>query len=325
MISIQLLAAALATSTPAPATLPPGPDVNEAIAELPGIEITTDAEIVISTADRYDRMTVPVTVEGEGPFRFMIDTGSQATVVTRGLSDRLQLEVIGRATVVGMASRAPVELVELNGLEFAARVFDNISAPLLEARNIGADGILGLDSLQDMRVMIDFRDETIAVDTAKQLGGNRGFEIVVRARRKLGRLIITDAVIDGVKTSVIIDTGAQSSIGNLALRRKLRGRSEGPSIATDVNGSTVVGTVAIAKTLKIQSMQLSNTAITFPDSPAFDALGLGDRPALILGMRNLRLFDRVAIDFETRQVLFDLPPGALTGALPVRSNFATRL
>ncbi len=332
MISAAVFAAALASGIPAPepAALSPEmspatPDIHQALAELTEIEISTDAEIIISTADRYDRMTVPVTVEGDGPFRFMIDTGTQATVVTRDLSDRLQLEIVGTAIVVGMASRAPVQLVELNGLEFAAQVFDNITAPLLEARHIGADGILGLDSLQGMRVMIDFRDETIAVDTARQLGGNRGFEIVVRARRKLGRLIITDAIIDGVRTSVIIDTGAQSSIGNLALRRKLRSRSEGSSTATDVNGGTVVGTVAIAKSLRIQSMYLQNTAITFTDSPAFDALGLGNRPALILGMSNLRLFDRVAIDFETRQVLFDLPSGMLTGGPPVRSGYAAQL
>lgn len=327
MISAPFLAAALASSLPMPQeeTLPTTPDISQNGAELPGIDIATDSEIIISTPDRYERMTVPVTVGGEGPFQFMIDTGSQATVVTRGLSDKLHLEIVGTATVVGMASREPVQLVELNGLEFAARVFDNISAPLMEARHIGADGILGLDSLQDMRVMIDFRDETIAVDTAKQLGGNRGFEIVVRARRKLGRLIITDAVIDGVKTSVIIDTGAQASMGNLALRRKLRSRDAGSSTATDVNGGEIIGTVAIAKSLKIQSMQLTNTAITFTDSPAFDALGLGDKPALILGMSNLRLFDRVAIDFESRQVLFDLPTGTMSSGLPLHRTDATRL
>lgn len=322
MISAPLFAAALAAGAAAsqPVLPPPGPDILEAIAGLPTTQTAPDAEIVIGTADRYQRMTVPVTVEGEGPFRFMIDTGSQATIVTRDLTDRLQLEIIGSATVVGMASRAPVQLVQLNGLEFAARVFDNISAPLLEARHIGADGILGLDSLQEMRVLIDFRDETIAVDTAKQLGGNRGYEIVVRARRKLGRLIITDAVIDGVRTSVIIDTGAQSSMGNLALRRKLRGRDQGLSTATDVNGGVIAGTVAIAKSVRIQNMELINTAIIFIDSPAFDELGLGDSPAMILGMNNLRLFDRVAIDFESRQVLFDLPARSLSGALPGRLN-----
>lgn len=331
MISATLFAAALASATAATSPAMPSSDgpppaaIGEEIAGPPETDTAPTTEIIIGSSDRYDRMTVPVTVDGQGPFRFMIDTGSQATVVTRDLSDRLQLEIIGTATVVGMASRVSVQLAELNGLEFAARVFDHISAPLLEAQHIGADGILGLDSLQDLRVLIDFRAETIAVDTAKELGGNRGYEIVVRARRKLGRLIITDAVIDGVRTAVIIDTGAQSSIGNLALRRKLRGSDQGLSTATDVNGNTISGNVVIAKSLRIETMQLSNTSITFTDSPAFDELGLGRRPAMILGMSNLRMFDRVAIDFHSRQVLFDLPTEALSGAVPVRPDRATRL
>ncbi len=321
MISAPLFTAALAAglAVPPQTMLPPAPDIREAIAELPQIDIDPATEILIGTPDRYERMTIPVTVEGQGPFRFMIDTGSQATVVTRGLSDQLQLRPVGTATVVGMASRVAVQLVELNGLEFAARVFDNISAPLLEARHVGADGILGLDSLQDMRVMIDFRDETIAVDTAKRLGGNSGFEIIVRARRKLGRLIITDAVIDGVRTSVIIDTGAQSSIGNMALHRKLRGRNGEIVESTDVHGKILSGPLNVVRSLRINDMQLKNASITFSDSPAFEALGMADRPTLILGMGNLRMFDRVAIDFESRQVLFDLPSSA-----PIHQPINTR-
>ncbi len=292
------LAAALGST---PAALPASEVVASEVASAPSTEVVDGVE------DRYQRMTVPVTIDGQGPFRFMIDTGSQATVVTRGLSDKLQLRPVGVATVVGMASRVPVQLVALDGLEFAERVFDNISAPMLEARHVGADGILGLDSLQDMRVLIDFRSDTIAVDQASELGGNRGYEIVVRARRKLGRLIITDAVIDGIRTAVIIDTGAQNSVGNMALSRKLRANKTEMVSATDVNGETMTGAQDIARMLKIQGMQINNVPITFTDSPAFDVLDLTNKPSLILGMGNLRLFDRVAIDFASRTVLFDLP------------------
>ena len=38
-----------------------------------------------------------------------------------------------------------------------------------------------------------------------------------------------------------------------------------------------------------------------------DALELGKKPALLLGMRELRSFDRVAIDFANRRVMFDVP------------------
>ena len=267
-------------------------------------------EIVESGTDRFDRMTVPVTIEGQGPFHFMIDTGAQATVVTRALRDRLGLPTLGRATLVGMAGTKEVEVVRLDGLEFAARVFDALESPLLEEAHVGADGILGLDSLQNLRVLIDFRKESIAVNDSAALGGNRGYEIVVRARRKLGRLIITDALVDGVRTAVIIDTGAQGSMGNLALQRRLRSHREERVTSTDVTGATVTAPLGYAKTLEIGRMWVNNLPIAYADAPAFAALGLRDKPAMVLGVTDLRSFDRVAIDFATRTVLFDLPPGS---------------
>lgn len=275
---------------------------------------TAAAEVVEGQSDRYLRFTVPVRIEGEGPFEFMVDTGAEATVVTDRVRDRLGLPSTGSATVVGMASRVSVELVAVDGLEFAARVFDGLEVPLLESQHVGADGILGLDTLQDLRVLIDFRTDTIAVDDAAALGGNKGYEIVIRARRKLGRLIITEATVDGVRTSVILDTGAQTSIGNLALRRKLRARAQQQVKNQDVNGHEFLGTVDVVGPLKIEDMQLDNLPIMFADGPAFAQLGLAKRPAMILGMRDLRVFDRVAIDFAARQILFDAPRG--TGFRP---------
>jgi hypothetical protein len=77
--------------------------------------------------------------------------------------------------------------------------------------------------------------------------------------------------------------------------------------ATDVHGQKVTSDLAMAKRLVIGRMELNDVPIGFADSPAIAALGLQDRPALILGMGNLRLFERVAIDFASRRVLFDLP------------------
>jgi len=303
MIRLFALAALLLLAAPAPGAGQVDPDI-----------ASTPDEIVSGRTDRYDRMTVPVTIEGQGPFRFMIDTGAEATVVTHGLRDRLEMPLLGRATVVGMAARKQVELVELNGLEFAARVFDALHAPLLEAQHIGADGILGLDSLQDLRVLIDFREGTIAVNDAAALGGNRGYEIVVRARNKLGRLIITNAMVDGVKTSVIIDTGAQGSMGNRALQRRLKANRGREVTTTDVTGATMIGSLTLARTIVIDRMRLTNVPVAYADAPAFAALGLADKPAMVLGIGDLRAFDRIAIDFAERTVLFDLPRSARAGS-----------
>jgi hypothetical protein len=117
---------------------------------------------------------------------------------------------------------------------------------------------------------------------------------------------------------VIIDTGAQGSTGNQALFDRLRRlRQVGEGTMTDVNGQSLTGNVRVARALTVDRAQVHNLPILFADSPTFHALGLTKEPALILGMEELRLFNRVAIDFETQRVLLDLPAGEAftTGSL----------
>ncbi len=290
-------AVVLATSlTGAAAQAPPPKD--------PGVEIL---EI---ERERFQRMTVPVTIQGQGPFDFLIDTGAQATVLSRALADRLMLHDRDTATLVGMASSRTVETTPIEDFTLGTRSFFIRQAPVVEGENFGgADGILGLDSLQNQRVLLDFARREISVADAQQLGGNRGYEIVVRARERLGQLIITTARLDGVQVEVIVDTGAQGSVGNLALLDRLRRNKElANTEMTDINGITLGGVVRVARELELGRASVQNFPILFADSRPFHSLGLADKPALILGMSELRLFRRVAIDFKTRRVLFDLPP-----------------
>jgi predicted aspartyl protease len=259
--------------------------------------------------DGHDRLTVAVTIGGQGPFDFMIDTGAQATVLSRELADRLQLTDRTPATLIGLVSKVATETVAVDSLLLGEHNFSISHAPLVDAVHLGSgvDGILGIDGLQERRVLIDFIRRRIEVADAAQLGGNRGYEIIVRARRKLGQLIITDAVVDGVRTAVLVDTGAQSSIINHALAERLRTGSRLTSQLTDVNGTQVEGQLYTLRKFGIDKLTINDIPAFVTESPAFDALGLSDKPAMILGMRELRLFRRVAIDFDTRRILFDVP------------------
>lgn len=305
MIQAKIATSAICAVGLAGAAPGPAPQAEAASEEAP------EVEIVDLQHEQYRRMTVPVTIGAQGPFRFMIDTGAQATVVSRELADRLALTERSRATLVGMASRRAVETTFVADLMLGSRTFHVRSAPVLEGAHIGgADGILGLDSLQDQRVLLDFDAGTLAVADARELGGNRGYEIVVRAQNKLGQLIITRARLDGVSVAVIVDTGAQSSVGNPTLLERLRrSRDLGETQLTDVNGVVLAGTARIAGELMVGDASVRNFPLMFADSPTFHALGLGNEPALVLGMSELRLFRRVAIDFKQRRVLFDLPRG----------------
>lgn len=307
-------AAAVAVEPP---IIPQSPQVDAVAPNL------TDpaTEIIKLEEDRARRFTVPVMVDGAGPFNFMIDTGSQATAVTYQINEGLGLVPFATATLVGMASRRPVDMVAVGSIAFGQHTVRDVISPVLDAEHVGADGIIGLDSLQDLRVLIDFREETIAVQDVSQLDNYRsGFEIVVRARQELGQLLITDAEVEGVRATVIIDTGAQMSIGSLALREQIRAKRAQEVTTTDVNGVSMTGEMQVVRSLDLHGLRLVDVPLTFADTPAFEALGIGDKPVLSIGMQHLRMFDRVAIDFSKQRVLFDVPRDVARAMRRARMN-----
>ena len=273
-----------------------------------GGQQASTVDIVAIGTDRHDRMTVPVRIGTSGPYNFLIDTGAQNTVLSKALAAQLLLVSTRKARLVGIAGTEIVDTVDIDEIGLGRRSYYSLLAPLLDQAHIGADGIVGLDTLQGQRVLLDFKRRLITIDDAKNLGGNRGFDIIVTARRRSGQLIMADAVIDGVATDVVIDTGAETSIGNPALQRAMaRRRGQETSILTSVTGQQIEAQMGIGRKLVVGNMTINNLLIAYADAPAFGALDLDKRPALLLGMRDLRTFDRVAIDFATRKVLFDLP------------------
>jgi predicted aspartyl protease len=277
---------------------------------LPAGEEAPTETVVEGWSDAHARMTVNVLVHGSGPYRFLVDTGSQRTVVSTRLAQVLGLEAGPQARVVGIAATHRVATAHVETIAVGSRSFHDLTVPLLEGENIGADGILGTDSLQHERVLLDFTRNAIHLGDARENGGRRGFEIVVRARRKSGRLILTDAKIDGVHVDVVIDTGASGSVGNPALQRALAGRKRLPPMLkgslSSVTGHDLQVEIGVAGKLDLAGISVSNVIIAYANAPAFGELKLAKRPAIFLGMRELRVFKRVAIDFSTKKVLLDI-------------------
>lgn len=289
-------ALALLIADPAPAGQHPLPPAD-----------SMDADLIEGATDAVKRLTVPVTVQGAGPYHFLIDTGSQRTVVSTAVARQLALEQGTAVRIIGVAGIDRVPSAHVREITFGKQMVAGLTMPLLDAQHIGADGILGTDTLQDQRVVLDFVNESISIGSPRDVGATSGYEIVVRARRRSGRLILTNAVIDGVAADVVVDTGAQGAVGNRALQRALRGKKAGVGALESVTGHVLTADFETAQELKLSSLRLSKVLIAFANSPAFDALKLARRPAIFLGMREMRAFKRVAIDFASRKVSFDVP------------------
>lgn len=257
--------------------------------------------------DSYQRMTVPVRLSGAGPFRFLVDTGSDRTAVSRELAAKLGLEAGPPALLHSATGQSRVAMVVVPGLTLSRKAVRHIDAPLFAAADIGADGILGIDSLRAERLSFDFIARTVSIASAQSPPeADDPDAIVVRAKRRQGRLVITDAAAEGRHVSVVLDTGSQYSIGNAALRRALdrRGALEilRPIELVSVTGERLRGELSLIRELQIGGTTLRGLALVFADAHTFRQLDLDRRPAILLGMNGLESFDKVSIDFASRKL-----------------------
>ncbi|MEO9599134.1 retroviral-like aspartic protease family protein [Parasphingorhabdus sp.] len=301
----SLFAAQLASATPVE------PITEAFVADaLPEQFLQPDAEQISIAQDRMDRMTVSVSILDDGPYEFIIDTAAQRTILSKEIAGALALDIENVVNIIALAGSTSVQTVYVPSLTLGKRSYESLISPTFRSANIGADGVLGLDSLQGQRILFDFVGNNISVeDTDKKLKRRSRREIVVTARRRSGQLIFTNATIAGIKTNVIVDTGGELSIGNTALQRRLRLKSSRMAQIdlVDVTGRSVQADYGVAEELHIGRARFGVIPIAFADIAPFKALKLDKKPALFLGMDALRKFDRMAIDFANRKIYFLLP------------------
>jgi hypothetical protein len=184
---------------------------------------------------------------------------------------------------------------------------------------LGADGLIGLDVLSRFKLRFDVsrRSASLAV---------RGLSIIMggdvptnsRIRReglravagRFGQMMLTQVSVEGQQTMAFIDSGAQYSIGNLALRRAVAARRrDGGRLSRavplyGVTGQSLSADLAPVDDLRLGATRLGPTPLLFADLHCFETLGLTDRPALLIGADLLGRFREVTLDFPADTVTF---------------------
>ena len=269
--------------------------------------------VVRTIATEDDRITIPVHIDGKGPWNFIVDTGSQRTVISRDLARQLLLPVRRQVTIVSMAGRTEASTVSVPRLRYGKVSVDDIEAPVLEGEHLGAPGLLGLDSLHDKRLLLNFRTGRMEIGDSRRSWRDPD-AIIVEARRRKGQLILLDSDVNGMKVNIILDTGTRISVGNLALMNKLVRKKRAPALSPvsliSVTGETLTGQFGAIERIRMGRVTLSEMPVMFADASPFAELGLQNKPALLLGLQALKGFDRVAIDFGRGKIDFLLPNGS---------------
>ena len=292
------------------------------LAAAPGLALGQDPASTAAEADdsptsvamsrrRFDQIAAPVTLNGQGPFRFMVDTGANVSCVSQRLADQLALprgDDLQVHTVVGKRSRPSVLL---DRLEIGARVRRRVKAPVLPMQAFDIDGVLGVDWLKGQRLVMGFADTTLEITRSRAEDSAEG-RVVVPARRKSGQLTIVDADLSGRSISAMIDSGSQFSLGNGALRRLIeeidpsaRGRATRVGLVS-IAGESFSGDQLYLPFMRLGGLMLGNVPVVFAEMPIFRLWNLHETPTIMIGVDLLTQFEAVAVDFGRSKVRFDI-------------------
>jgi len=278
--------------------------------DLSGAHLDPEPLFAVPTRlDRIGRVMTHVKVNGKGPFRFVIDTGASRSTLAPHLARALNLQhSVGRNVMLnGVTGAAEVPTVAVESIEIGALRFEKQDLPVIFTSIMGnADGILGVAGFQDQRIDVDFKRDRVSV---LESNGKRPHYSMVTARatRNINGLMIVDVRVGRrIRAKAVIDTGAERSLGNLALQSAMnKGRKKREPVSAVVHGATpdiADGDVQEIREATIGDMTLTNLEVIFADFHVFKLWGLDQEPAMLIGMDMLGVLERLVIDYRRNEV-----------------------
>ena len=270
-----------------------------------------------TSMDRVGRIVVPVLINGKGPFRFLVDTGADGSLVSAALVSKLGLvpNQIPNERVEGTTGTEQMPCVTIDSLSIGSIVKHDIRLPVSRSPVMtGLDGILGMAGFGAVRVVVDFRNNRVAVDRSSR-GLPTSF-LDIQARRSPGGLLIIPARVGDIPVAAVIDTGAAETLGNAALRKALLREATAGAAGTQIYGVTQQvsrGGVAAAPPIYLGPAAVLGLRVVYSDIPIFKTWHLDSQPALIIGMNALGVVEALVLDYPRARVyLQPIPPPGIS-------------
>jgi len=281
-----------------------------ACASEPVLDAAVETESALYSAstdsDRVGRLLTAVEVNGTGPYRFILDSGANRSALSASLAELLGLSADAGTTlqVHGVTGSAAAPSTRIREMRVGDIVLHDQLVPVLPGTVFAdADGILGIDGLQDARIDVDFVRKKVKIMRSEGRRAPRGY-LTVPAKLFDKGLLLVEGRVGNVPTHIIIDTGAEHTIGNMRLLDALVRSSDEAQPDAFVTGTTpqvARGATHATPPVLIGEAMMSNLAVTFSDLYVFRLWNLLDKPALIVGMDALGRTQRFVVDYARQE------------------------
>jgi Aspartyl protease len=303
--ALPAIAPTVATPAAGAATAAPAPEeqLTEVIVQSP------EPKFVAPTRrDRIGRIWAPVLIDGKGPYRLVLDTGANRSAVTASTAQSLGMlpgenAVLG-TRVTGFTGSAMVSTIHVERLEVGDLFLGPSDLPVLSDVFGGAQGVLAIEGLTNKRIVADFTHDRLEIARSHGERALRGFT-TVPLKVIHGGLLVADVRVGIIHAKAIIDTGAQATIGNLALREALMRHPPRNAAHEDIIGVTLDvqgGDNIPAPDIDFGRLTIRGVHIIFGDMYLFQHWKLTEEPTLTLGMDLLGSFDVLIIDYARHEL-----------------------
>ena len=307
-VSAVLLAfSAAGTQPPAtsPLTDPPATDLEAAIPQVL-VEAPEPRFAAPTRRDRIGRIWAPVLINGRGPYRLVLDTGANHSAIIAEVAVSLGIPVAATADVrvSGVTGTAMVHSIPVDRLEVGELSIETTMLPIVADVFGGAQGVLGTEGLADKRILIDFGQDRVVISRSRGALDKRGFA-TLPLRLLHDRLLALDVRVGGIRAKAIVDTGAQVTLGNLALRDALTRHGTKNAKKDEIIGVTLDvthGDTVLSPPIAVGNIEFRSVNVTFADMFIFDLWKLNREPTLVLGMDVLGSVDVLIIDYRLREL-----------------------
>jgi len=112
-------------------------------------------------------VVVPVMINDHGPYKFLLDTGSNKTVLSAAVADKLGIPKGRIQMLLSPGGNAPVTARTLNSLEVGAARLENVEIAVGKLglmRTLNVDGMLGSDYLRRFKISIDYDNQVVNIE-----------------------------------------------------------------------------------------------------------------------------------------------------------------
>ncbi len=205
---------------------------------------------------------VPISINGQGPFTALFDTGSSLFLVTPALAKSLHLVTNGAARVNGLggktfgAETAEAETVQIGGVTLPHPAF-----VVVDLGEVRVNAVIGAEMLRRFVVRIDY-DARLLTLTRPDRFVYRGGGVVLPLRLH-GDTPAVDGAVDGVRGRFTLDTGAVGALDLFA--PFVRAHDLRHKYAAGFTGTTGVGLGGVMQAQSVRVGTLTLGAAEVPD------------------------------------------------------------